>query len=89
MKQNWYHKNQGNGQGLIIDEATGRNVAVAYDGKDAQLLAAAPQLLDALKEARTVLKWAAQESKGKVKAEVVGGWIHHADKIENVINSIA
>lgn len=50
MKQNWYHKNQGNGQGLIIDEATGRNVAVAYDGKDAQLLAAAPQLLDALQQ---------------------------------------
>jgi hypothetical protein len=51
MKQNWYHNNQGNGQGLIIDEATGRNVAVAYDGKDAQLLAAAPQLLDAIQAA--------------------------------------
>ena len=50
MKQNWYHKDQGNGQGLIIDEATGRNVAVSYDSKDAALLASAPELLEALME---------------------------------------
>ena len=47
---------------------------------NAALIAAAPDLLAALKEAETVIRWAAQESAGRVKAEVVGGWIHHADK---------
>lgn len=37
-------------QGLVIDEDTGRNVAVTYDPKDAQLVAAAPELLEALKQ---------------------------------------
>lgn len=36
------------GQGLITEENTGRNIAVAYDWRDAPLLAAAPELLDAL-----------------------------------------
>jgi hypothetical protein len=41
----WYAKNTSSDQGLIIDEATGRNVAVAYDKADAPLLAAAPEML--------------------------------------------
>ena len=46
---NWYStKGAGRGQGLVIDEADGRNVAVAYDEKDAPLLAAAPRLREAL-----------------------------------------
>ena len=44
----WYATGTGNHQGLIISEATGANVAVAYDKKDAPLLAAAPDLLEAL-----------------------------------------
>ncbi len=44
----WYSANTGNEQGLIIDEETGRNVAVTYDKKDAALIAAAPELLAAL-----------------------------------------
>ena len=44
----WYTANAGD-QGLIIDEETGRNVAVSYDKKDAKLIAAAPDLLDALR----------------------------------------
>jgi hypothetical protein len=36
-------------QGLVIEDATGRNVAVTYEGKDAALVAAAPDLLEALK----------------------------------------
>ena len=48
----WYAKDQGNGQGLIIDEETGRNVAVAYDKKDAAKLAAAPRMLSALRMLR-------------------------------------
>lgn len=35
-------------QALICDESTGRSVAVAYDKADADLLAAAPELLAAL-----------------------------------------
>lgn len=46
---------------------------------NARLIAAAPDLLAALEEAERALRWAAQESKGRVKAEIVGGWLHHAD----------
>ena len=44
----WYVGSTGNHQGLVIEEESGRNVAVAYDKKDAPLLAAAPELLKAL-----------------------------------------
>lgn len=47
--RNWYATKAG-AQGLIIEEDTGRNVAVAYDAKDASLLAAAPTMLAALKQ---------------------------------------
>ena len=40
----WYACNGSMGQGLVIDESDGRNVAVAYDEKDAPLLAAAPEM---------------------------------------------
>ena len=46
----WYKaRMSGNGQGLVIEQDTGRDVAVTYDEKDAALVAAAPELLDALK----------------------------------------
>lgn len=45
----WYGKETSGGQGLIIDEKTGRSVAVAYDAKDTALLAAAPRMLAAIK----------------------------------------
>ena len=49
MENKWYVGNNSNdSQGLIIDENTGRNVAVSYDAKDAALIAAAPELLAAL-----------------------------------------
>ena len=44
---NWYTSKGSMGQGIIAEEETGRNVAVAYDEKDAPLLAAAPALLEA------------------------------------------
>lgn len=46
----WYLAKTGNHQGLIIDEQTGANIAVAYDKADGPLIAAAPELLEALKE---------------------------------------
>ena len=49
MENKWYVGNNSNdSQGLIIEENTGRNVAVTYDAKDAALIAAAPELLAAL-----------------------------------------
>ena len=35
-------------KGLIVSEETGENIAVAYDKKNAPILAAAPDLLEAL-----------------------------------------
>ena len=46
---NWYHKTKPDSvQGLVIEDDTGRLVAVAYDPKDTALLAAAPALLKTL-----------------------------------------
>jgi hypothetical protein len=44
----WHESKTGNHQGLIIAE-TGENIAVAYDEKDAPIIAAAPDMLAALK----------------------------------------
>lgn len=49
------------------------------------LFAAAPELLEALKEAERVIRWAAQEACGRVEKSIVGGWVHHADKISCTI----
>ena len=43
------------------------------------------ELLEALKEAYNVVIYAAQESTGRVKSEIVGGWIHHAQKMDKLI----
>ena len=47
--QKWYKANAGNDQGLIVSENDGRNIAVSYDIKDADLIASAPELLAAAK----------------------------------------
>jgi len=51
-EKRWYVASTGNHQGLVVEEDTGRNVAVCYDKADAPLLAAAPKLLEACKEAQ-------------------------------------
>lgn len=48
----WYETSTGNHQGLVVEEVTGRNVAVCYDKADAPLIAAAPELLAALVSVR-------------------------------------
>lgn len=46
----WYAANMGNDhQGLVVSEATGANIAVTYDKRDAALVATAPALLEACK----------------------------------------
>ncbi len=61
--ESWYFKKLGgpHDQGLIIDEKTGRNVAVAYESADAPLLAAAPDLLATLKIAEDHHELSAKE----------------------------
>jgi hypothetical protein len=45
----WYgKKSAARGQGLVISERDGRNIAVTYDTRDTDLVAAAPELLKAL-----------------------------------------
>ena len=42
-------------------------------------------LLAELKQAELVIRHAAQEANGRVKAELVGGWVYHANKIQAAI----
>ena len=42
---NWYKASTSNHQGLVIEEETGRSIAVTYDAKDAELIALLPALL--------------------------------------------
>lgn len=44
----WYEADTGTHQGLVVSEVTGDNIAITYDKKHARLVAAAPELLDAL-----------------------------------------
>ena len=61
---NWYASPTGNHQGLVIDEATGDNIAITYKKENAPLVAAAPDLLNALKMAEGALSaWIDQGNK--------------------------
>lgn len=51
----WYVEKTGPYQNIIIDEETGDNIAVVYDAKNANILAAAPDLLKALKACRAYM----------------------------------
>lgn len=47
----WYIAKTSNGQGLIIDDKTGENIAVTYKEENAPIVASAPELLRACKDA--------------------------------------
>ena len=47
---NWTGQATSSDQGLIIDDETGKNIAVAYDTKHTNLIAAAPAMREALRE---------------------------------------
>ncbi len=60
----WYAKDLNNvaDQAVIIDEETGKNIAVAYDKKDMDLIAAAPELLEACQYALDNLAAASRDN---------------------------
>jgi hypothetical protein len=62
----WYTANTGRGQGLVVDEETGENIAVVYDKKNEDLIAAAPELLKALEFISSI---------ATSKDHLVGGWL--------------
>ena len=68
----WFTANMGNHQGLVIDEDTGRNIAVCYDKADAPLIAAAPKLLAACREATAALQIALANLNRGVSSEMIG-----------------
>ncbi len=53
--RSWYSGNTSGEQGLVICEATGKNIAVCYSKEDAPLVSAAPDLLKALKDLLAVV----------------------------------
>lgn len=91
----WGRNIKARGKYPIIFAGHNTHVAQACQMPDADeteanitLIAKAPELLECLAEAERALKWAAQESRGKVRKEIVGGWTHHADKYRALIAEI-
>ena len=68
----WYSKDGCGGQGLVADADTGRSVAVAYDRADGPLLAAAPDILDALRAAVARVELANREGNPILSAWLPG-----------------
>lgn len=57
----WYEAGAGNHQALIISQKTGKSIAVAYDKKDAPLIASAPTLLAERDRLKSTLEAIARE----------------------------
>ena len=51
----WYEARMGDDQGLVVSELTGENIAVTYKKEYAQLIACAPEMLEALRLMRDSL----------------------------------
>ncbi len=83
----WHKAKTSNGQGLIIDDETGANIAVTYDEKHADIVAAAPEMLKELKSTRLMLyAWRGVQERQ--------GWGPHPElertirSVESIINEI-
>jgi hypothetical protein len=50
----WYEAQTGTHQGLVVEEGTGKTIAVTYGKADTPLIVAAPKMLRALKHAAEV-----------------------------------
>lgn len=83
--KSWYAANMGNdSQGLIVDEKTGANIAVAYDRKHAPLLAAAPAMYEALQEARDYIRQLVDSKED----EAIDNLTNNGEDVEERLNQI-
>lgn len=82
----WYAAKMGNDhQGLVIDEKTGVNIAVTYDKKDAPLVAAAPELWDALHDLLDIVQ---AEYADDPEPEDLPSWKRAIEKADAVIAKV-
>lgn len=52
----WYADKGSGGQGLVIQEGSGRTIALAYDEKNAPVIAAAPDLEELVRRALEIIQ---------------------------------
>jgi hypothetical protein len=55
MRNKWYAKTNSN-QGLVIEETTGKTIAVSFEKEDCLLLAKSPDMLSLLKDIKLALE---------------------------------
>ena len=79
------HANRDGTIRLTVDVDEFERIVACVNGCDGLNPAAYRDVVAALDEAERVIRFAAQESQGRVKAEIVGGWIHHADLARSAI----
>jgi hypothetical protein len=94
----WYtgriYQDDAHTQGLIIDEKTGENIAVTYDAKNAPIIAAAPEMLIVLQDAKTcftghnLLNTATEEERKQTIENFLNWWNNQAvpiiEKLEEI-----
>jgi hypothetical protein len=51
----WHAGSASGGQGLVTQQETGTSIAVTFDAKNRHLVAAAPEMLEALKDCKEAL----------------------------------
>lgn len=81
---NWYVLSKAdNVQGIVADETTGATIAVTYDAKNAPLIAAAPELLEALEECEKALTQYIDASTAMNPAIKQSGYMHPVVKLRD------
>ena len=81
---NWTGQVTSSDQGLIIDDETGRNIAVAYDPKNTNLIAAAPNLLY---EIKALMERAAQDAETYAPNGNEPIWAYIEDAADAIANA--
>lgn len=82
QNKNWYAaKSAGRGQGLVIDENTGRNIAVTYDETDAPLIVDAVNAHAALLAVARARDFAGHDEDCKAHNELKTCDCGHADAV--------
>lgn len=77
----WYGKGQSTGHGLVIEEDTGRSVAVVYDDADTAIVSAAPEMCE-------VLKLAEQELTELLRSRVLDSTAEPFHKLRKIRNAM-